>query len=252
MNGLLTETDGLDLRWGNAEAVVKLLEKMAGRTPGIGALMADGVRKAAERIGGNAHEYAIHIHGQEIPMHDPKFEPGLATTYVMDATPGRHTQGSEGSPPPGLGLVVPDRTVQEGRGELHKQCVCYSHVSEAAGICNFGMGTYDYHAVPEFLTAVTGEPWDLDRCMLTGERIAVIRQLFNLREGLNPLHWEVPPRLLGNPPPTEGPNKGIVVQLDVLVQDYLQAMQWDSVTTMPSQERLQALGLAGLVALVPA
>jgi aldehyde:ferredoxin oxidoreductase len=256
MHGLLTpeQADHLDLRWGNAEAMVKLLEKIGERTHGIGEHMADGVRQTAKWVEGDAHEYAIHIHGQEIPMHDPKFEPGLAVTYVMDATPGRHTQGSEGAIPPGLGLQRMDRSVQEGRGELHKQCVCYNHVSATAGICNFGMGTYDYHAVPELLTAVTGEGWSLNRCLLAGERIAVIRHLFNLREGLNPLEWDVPKRLLGIPQQKTGPNANFTVDLPSLIQDYLKAMEWDQHTTWPSRERLATLGLLELVeaGLVPA
>lgn len=239
----------LELYWGNDRAIVELLQRMGERRPGMGELLADGVKVAAARLEQlgypQAHEFAIHIQGQEIPMHDPKREPGLATTYVMDATPGRHTQGGEGSAPKGLPAFkdpIP-REQQGGRGELHKEAVCYAHVSEAAGICNFGYYAYNYRFIPEFLTAVTGEKWDLDRCLITGERIATIRHLFNLREGLNPLDWEVPGRLLGRPPMEEGPHKGFIVELDVMVQDYLKAMQWDPKTTEPNPKRLAELGI---------
>ncbi|MGE5674018.1 MAG: aldehyde ferredoxin oxidoreductase family protein [Mycobacterium leprae] len=244
MNGVLTkeQTGGLELCWGNDRAIVALLQLM-GERKGIGEFLADGVRRAQAYFGEESDAYAIHIHGQEVPAHDPKYGPGLAVTFVMDATPGRHTQGAEESLPPGLNLKAPDRTQQQGRGELHRTAVCLNHVSAAAGICNFGFYTYDFQYIPDFLEAVTGEHWDLHRCLMTGERIADMRHLFNLREGLNPLTWKVPPRLLGRPPLNEGENAGFTVQLESMVQEYLQAMDWDRVTTWPSEKRLTALGL---------
>ncbi|MBT8489593.1 MAG: aldehyde ferredoxin oxidoreductase family protein, partial [Deltaproteobacteria bacterium] len=80
------DTDGLDLTWGNSRAMEELLDRMIHRE-GIGDLLADGVRKAAAKIGKGSEQYAMHVQGSEVPMHDPKFQPGLATTYKMDATP---------------------------------------------------------------------------------------------------------------------------------------------------------------------
>jgi aldehyde:ferredoxin oxidoreductase len=92
-NGLLTKDDvGMELRWGDGDAVVALTEKIVKRE-GIGDLLADGVKRAAAKIGKGAEQYAVHVQGQELPAHDPRFIPGLAVTYRMDATPGRHTQG---------------------------------------------------------------------------------------------------------------------------------------------------------------
>lgn len=243
-NGILTQedTDGLELNWGNAEALIELLRKMAARE-GIGDVLADGVRKAAAAIGKGSEAYAIHIQGSEVPMHDPKFQPGLATTYKMDATPARHTQGHEDMPPVLDGWPEHDKYTYTGKGELHKQCMEMVHVVNAAGVCLFAYMSYDWNFMPDFLTAVTGWDIDTDECYRIGERIANIRHAFNLREGLNPLQFEVPPRLIGDPPQTEGNLRGITVDIDTQVRDYCDAMGWDPVTSVPSRERLLALGL---------
>ena len=232
----------MELNWGNGAALVALVTKMALRE-GIGDVLADGVRKAAEKIGKGSEEYAIHVQGSEVPMHDPKFQPGLATAYKMDATPARHTQGHEDMPPFLEGWPEHDKYTYTGKAELHKKCMEMVHVVNAAGVCLFAFMAYDWNFVPEFLKAVTG--WDLDteECHRVGERIAHIRHGFNLREGLNPVQFEVPKRLIGNPPQTEGNVRNITVDIDTQVKEYCEAMDWDPVTAVPSRERLLSLGL---------
>jgi len=243
-NGILTtaDTDGLELRWGNDRALVALCEKM-GRREGFGAVLADGVKRAAERIGRGSERFAIHVHGAEVPMHDPKFQPGLATAYKLDATPARHTQGHEDMPPFLEGWPEHDKYAWAGKGELHKRCSNMVHVVNAAGICLFAYLSYDWNFVPDFLTAVTGWPIDTDECDRIGERIADIRHAFNLREGLNPIRFEVPGRIIGDPPQTAGNVRGITVDIDTQVREYCAAMDWDPSTARPSRERLRALGL---------
>ena len=123
-NGLITrqQTDGLDLKWGNAAAIVALTEKI-GRREGFGDVLADGVWAAWQKLGRIGTEYAVHIQGEEIPAHDPKFTPGLASTYWLTATPGRHTQGGElvagsGSDGPRDGQI---RLFRPGRGPPHSR-----------------------------------------------------------------------------------------------------------------------------------
>jgi len=243
-NGILTtaDTDGLELRWGNDRALVALCEKM-GRREGFGDVLADGVKRAAERIGRGSERFAIHVHGAEVPMHDPKFQPGLATAYKLDATPARHTQGHVDMPPVLEGWPEHDKYAWAGKGELHKRCSNMVHVVNAAGVCLFAYLSYDWNFIPDFLTAVTGWPIDTDECDRIGERIADIRHAFNLREGLNPIRFEVPSRIVGDPPQTTGNVRGITVDIDTQVREYCAAMDWDPSTGRPSRERLLALGL---------
>lgn len=93
-NGLLTkkDTDGLDLRWGNDDAVIEVLRKMCVRE-GVGDLLADGSKAAAKKIGQGAERFSMEVGGESIPMHDPREDNGWGATYVADPTPGRHTRG---------------------------------------------------------------------------------------------------------------------------------------------------------------
>ena len=138
-NGIITrkDTDGIELTWGNHQALVAMMEKMVKRE-GFGDVLADGVKKAAERIGKGAEKFAVHIGGQELGMHDPKggfFGERMTTAmYHMDATPGRHTTG-----------FGPSQFMQ--------------YVNNAAGLCmHGGMAGNPPKYISGFLKAVTG--WD--------------------------------------------------------------------------------------------
>jgi aldehyde:ferredoxin oxidoreductase len=243
-NGLInkSDTDGVELTWGNHRAIVAMTEKVA-RREGFGAVLADGVKVAAQKIGKGAGKYAIHVQGQEIAAENPCTSFDFATIYIIDATPGRHTQGSEEMHPPGL-LPEFDRKSFSGRGKLHKIGSNFQHSLVCAGFCLFVYLTLPRVDVfTEFMRAVTG--WDIttEELIATGERIANIRQAFNIREGLNPLNFEIPGRVVGKPPPKEGPLAGITVDVDTMVREYLAEMDWDLETAKPSKKKLKELGL---------
>jgi aldehyde:ferredoxin oxidoreductase len=224
-NGILTkdDTDGIELTWGNHRAIVAMTEKIA-RRAGLGDILADGVKVAAEKIGKGAEEYAIHIGGQELGMHDPKLVGMMgnfpAARYQMDATPGRHTAGFG---PESFG----------------------GHITNAAGLCLFGsMGPPGgRNFTLEMLNAVTGWGMSQEELMKAAERIANIRHCFNLREGINPLNWKVHPRIIGDPPQEEGPLAGVTADLEHQVYWCLGALDWDRDTTKPSKQKLMELGM---------
>lgn len=244
-NNILTleDTDGIPMNWGNYDSMIKMTDKM-GLREGFGDVIADGVQKAAERIGGGSEKYAVHVHGQELPMHDPKFEPALGTTYMMDATPGRHTQGQEGLLPPGLDIERGDKYDYTGKGDMHRVSAALLHTVNAAGVCEFAYFTYNIGFLIDFMTEITGKDWNLDECIKAGERIGTLRHAFNLREGLNPLEWDIPSRMIGNPPLTDGSVRGVTVDLQTLMKEYLEAVDWDTTTTRPSDKKLKELDLA--------
>jgi len=244
-NGLITQkdTDGIEMTWGNHKAIVAMTEKLAKRE-GFGAVLTDGVKVAAEKIGKGADQYAIHIQGQELPAHDPKQAFHHATTYRLDPTPARHFQGSEEFHPEGL-LPRFDRKSFSGRGEAHKIGSNFKHAVVCTGMCLFVyMAFPSVDPIAEFMRAVTG--WDVtnDELLETGERISNLRQAFNVREGLNSLEFKVPDRVLGIPPLKEGPLAGITIDEDTLDREYLAAMDWDLKTAKPSKKKLLELGLA--------
>ncbi|MFO7918082.1 MAG: aldehyde ferredoxin oxidoreductase family protein [Anaerolineae bacterium] len=255
--GLLSaeDVDGLEMTWGNAEAIVAMTEKIAERE-GAGDLFADGIRTAWEKLGREGTEYAIEIGGEEVPAHDPKFVPGLATTYTLTATPARHTQGGELVPPPQLefsGDTEPvyegleDKYTYTGKAEVHWRLVTAVEVVNAAGLCLFGWLSYPAEAVPAQLAAVTGWDFDMDKVYEAGERIYTMRHAFNLREGQNPLLRNVPGRLLGKPPQEEGPLEGVTVDMETLNSEFLDFVGWDQETTIPSADTLRDLGMEFLI-----
>jgi aldehyde:ferredoxin oxidoreductase len=246
--GLITKKDtgGIEMTWGNHRALVAMLEKM-GRREGFGDIIADGVKKAAARIGKSAAAAAIHIQGQEVPGHNPIGSYHWPATYIASTTPARHTQGSEGFSQE----LMPefDKSSFGGRGLAHKIGVCSQNALMCSGMCLFVDGALpSKHCMTEFLRAVTG--WDLTTAelLVTGERIENVRQAFNLREGLNLLKFDVPGRILGRPPHQAGPLAGVTIDSATLVNEYLKEMDWDLQTARPSGKKLKALGLDDIAA----
>jgi aldehyde:ferredoxin oxidoreductase len=242
--GIITRSDagGLELDWGNHRSLVALTGKIATRE-GIGDVLADGVRLAAERLGKGAFEFAMHVQGQEIPAHNPIASWPMITTYLTDATPARHTQGSESHHSEGL-LPEFDAGLFSGRGPAHKIGVCFQHALMCCGVCLFVNMTYPHKdVIAEFMRAVTG--WDIDNAELieTGERIANIRQAFNQREGVTLTGYRLPGRAYGQPPHGEGPLAGVTVDKDVMVKEFLKEMDWEPVTGKPSRQKLLELDL---------
>lgn len=245
-NGIITlkETDGIELTWGNHRAIVAILQAL-GERRGFGDVLADGVRVAAERIGRGAERYAVHINGQEPPAHNPKLEYGFASCYRMDATPARHMRWHGAFIPPGLPVPEYEPGAWSGRGEAQKVDVVFNHALESLGLCAFVAATYPHvDTLLEFINATTGWGMTLEELLTTGERIANVRQAFNIREGINPLEYVVSGRLEGRPPLTAGPLAGVTIDQDVINREFLEAMDWDLVTTRPRDRRLISLGLA--------
>ncbi len=226
-NGIITgkDTGGIELTWGNHRAIVAMTEKMVKRE-GFGEILADGVKIAAERIGKGAEQYAIHIGGQELGYHDPKLAGGIgdrsstAARYQMDAAPGRHTAGFG---PGGFSRLL----------------------NNALGVCTFGsMGPPGHrNYLVEFMNAVTGLERSMDELLRCGERIANMRHVFTLREGINPLKLKVHSRIIGDPPQKVGPLADVRAPFDAQNYWNLGALDWDWVTTKPSKAKLLSLGL---------
>jgi aldehyde:ferredoxin oxidoreductase len=132
--------------------------------------------------------------------------------------------------------------------QAHRAFVNITHVLNSAGVCLFGVSTFGYKVLLEQLRAVTGwKEMTEEDFLRMGERIAVIRHAFNLREGLNPLQRNIPGRLVGKPPLTAGPLKGVTLDYATQIRAYLKEVDWDPKTTVPSPAALRALGLEELI-----
>ncbi len=252
-NGILNleDTDGLDLSWGNSEAIVAIVKKIIDRE-GIGDLLADGVKIAAQKIGKGSEKYAIESMGQEIAMHNPRLLNSLAFSYAYDPTPGRHTTASidylemakidknkyiEGFSYP-KGWKKEDKKkvkAQKLTTELHQIISC-------AGLCQF-TSFFGKYPLVEFINAYTGWDISLEELLRSGYRIQTLRQAFAVREGINFGENELPGRVTGHPPDERGPTKGISVEYKQFYRDYCKEMGWNEENGYPLKETLNKLDL---------
>jgi aldehyde:ferredoxin oxidoreductase len=241
-NGIFTkkDTEGIELTWGNGEAIVAITQAIADQT-GFGKILALGSAKAAEKLGKGA-KYLQTVRGIELPMHDPRYSPGFARTYQYDPTPARHVKGGLGIPDFGS----PDE-VKYGygdRGQMDVGVTCHTEIVNTAGLCLFGGFSMPPDAAVRFIGAVTGWDFKEEDLIQTGKRIMNMRYAFNLREGQKLTDDEnaLPKRSIGEPPLKEGPLKGITVDHKKLGAYFCKSMGWDEETLIPTKDSLENLG----------
>ncbi|MDP6438149.1 MAG: aldehyde ferredoxin oxidoreductase C-terminal domain-containing protein, partial [Candidatus Brocadiia bacterium] len=251
-NGVITKADtgGIELTWGNHDAIVEVTEQMASGEGFGGEVLGDGIKKAAERIGKDAERFGMECGGEELPMHDPRCSPGIGASFIVDATPGRHTQWGSwfpeaGMAPPGIGQPEhEDKYAYSGKGPTHKHMSSFGHVVNSAGLCMFASLVTPATDVPNYLTYALGRSFTMENVLEIGERIANLRIAFNLREGVrNKEMYKLPPRVLGRPPLEGGALKGIAIDNDVQIREYYEAMGWNPETGVPKRAVFEHLGL---------
>ncbi|MBT8342579.1 MAG: aldehyde ferredoxin oxidoreductase family protein [Desulfatitalea sp.] len=262
-NGIITKADtaGLELSWGNADAVIELLRRMIQRR-GIGDLLADGVKKAAEKIGAIAQPYAVHAGGQEPGMHDGKMDPLTGLHFSVEPTPGRHTIGAVVnynlsriwefvSWAPKVPAKYPkdkDYAVNEENARKAKANSCLKMILDGAGGCLFAVLTgLNHWKIFDWLNATTG--WDKtpDDYMQIGMRIQTLRQMFNIKHGIDPKTFKMHDRMSGKTPLKEGPLAGIALAIEPSMQSYWKELGWDENSGIPTQQALDHLQLTPLL-----
>jgi len=240
-NGILSKKDtgGIELTWGNAEAIVQTTQEMADQSTEFGKLLALGSAGAAEQIG-KGTEYLVTVKGIELPMHDPKLGPGFSRTYAFDPTPARHVKG-------GLGIVHmqspdPSKYNPEGSGEPDLRATVAQEIINTTGLCLFKDFTGVENIAWKLIPPVTGWDFGEEEEMNAGLRIFNMRHAFNLREGMKPGDLRLPKRSVGEPPQTEGPLEGVTVDHKGFIRNFFEAIDWDETTGKPSRASLEKLG----------
>ncbi len=248
------ETDGLDLVWGNVAAMAAMLQRIAHRE-GFGAILAEGVARAARLIGRGAEAAAFHSKGLELTAYDPRGGMGTALGYAVsprggdftsvyavpeyrwDAEQGRREFGSPRSV---------DRQSTEAKGLLVKRTLTVSAALDALGLCKVPalsvVGDFSLAAEAALAQALTGWPLHAADLLEVGERIVTVERLFNLRHGAGPGDDTLPAlfRQRGLP---YGPHAGATVDVEPMVRQFYQAMGWDD-EGKPTPARLAELRLA--------
>jgi aldehyde:ferredoxin oxidoreductase len=248
----------MDLTWGNADILPILVKQIALRE-GIGNLLANGVRIAAEKIGPMAKEFAVHVKGLEGPAHDPRSGKALAITYATGSRGMCHIQPLEGMAwdrgKLDWGMQkygVPDpntveRWDEDGKGSVVAILQNGLVLPDILGTCKFYMYagvTLDHMA--EMLSELTG--WDItgEELLTVGERTINLQRIFNIREGVEVQDDSLPQRVMAIPSfgKYSSESNCAIQNLDSMLREYYEERDWDTMTGMPSTEKLKELGLA--------
>lgn len=252
-HGVLTkdDTDGLELRFGNHEALLETLKKM-GTREGLGNILAEGVKIAAEKIGKGAEKYANHIKGVEMTGYDIRSLKTAALGYAVSFRGADHNR--HGAYAPDVKGTVNRFKVEKGRGKIVKDIEDLYTIIDSLIVCKFSRGTY-YEAFPDlakYYTLVTGIEMTPEELRITGERINNVGRLFNVREGFTRKDDHLPAKVMSTPIPDEGVAKGSYVsqkELDFLLDDYYEVRGWTK-EGIPTIEKLKEIGLKDLVYIV--
>jgi len=235
------DTDGVDLRFGNAGAMVETVMRAGTVTGRLGELSANGVKRAAEKIGRESEKFAIHVKGLEIPAYDPRAMFGMGLSYARSDRGACHlrpwTVGKEV-----LGHQPPlDPFATQGKAPIVKANTDIIAIVDSMGMCQFmtfAIWDEEMHAM---LNPLTGFNWTKEEFLKIGERINNLTRVFNLREGFLKEDDNLPWRILNEPSP-EGPCKGLTVPLEPMLAEYYRLCGWDA-EGRPKKEKLQELGL---------
>jgi aldehyde:ferredoxin oxidoreductase len=248
-NGVITnkDTEGLDLCFGNHEAMLETLKKI-GTRKGLGDTLAEGVKKAAEIIGKGAEKYANHIKGLEMTGYDIRGLKTAAVGYAVSFRGADHNRhGAYGLD---LGGKVDRFKVEKGRGHMVREIEDLYTVIDSLIVCKFTRGTY-YETFPDLAhlyTVVTGFETSPEELRMSGERISNLARLYNIREGLTRKDDHLPVKVMSTPIPEDTISKGSYItqdELDFMLDDYYKARGWTKMG-VPKIEKLEEIGLSDL------
>lgn len=237
--GLLKKEEiGRSMAFGDVDAIVEFTKKTAYKE-GFGVRLAEGSYRLAESVG--RPDLSMSVKKQEMPAYDGRGAQGMGLEYATSNRGGCHVRGYMTSPEI-LGIPVKmDPLVTEGKAEMLKTFQDLTAVVDCTGIClftTFGMGLPEIGAQ---LRTATGYQYTDDEILTIGDRVWNLEKLYNMAEGFTKSDDTLPPRLLKEPLP-EGPAKGKVCELDVMLKEYYKVRGWDT-NGVPTPEKLRALGL---------
>lgn len=252
--GIITtaDTDGIDLRFGNATALVQMVEKIC-RRDGFGNVLAEGTRRAAKVIGHGAEEFAMEVKGQEFPMHEPRLKQGLGVGYSLSPTGADHCHNIHDQTMPAnspmtdaraLGLNIPPLAFNDigpNKMAFYTVRVNWSSAGNCIGMCNFI--PYGFDRMLELMRGVTGWNVNLYEMIKVGERMNTLCRAFNVREGMTAKDDTLPKRFfeqIGDPTPTTAAlDKDAWIEAK---QFYYSAMGWTE-DGVPTRHKLEELGI---------
>jgi aldehyde:ferredoxin oxidoreductase len=259
--GILTEKDtgGRTLRYGDADAMIWLIEQIASRS-GLGDVLAEGVKRASERIGRGSEKFAFHIKGQELAFHDGRGKTGMAMGFALSPTGADHIetphdvafQGEGVSKLYPMGLYDPVDPLKTDEAKMRFFVIGQKAwgINNVLNLCNFTsvpIHAMTFGRLVEAVQAVTGWDVSLHELVQATERSNVMARIFNNREGFTPKDDTLISRWFEEMP--GGPLKGRRIDPEIfkdLVQLYYDMSGWDA-QGRPTRGKLVELGLYWLL-----
>jgi aldehyde:ferredoxin oxidoreductase len=250
------DIDGIEATWGNAEAAMKLIEKTSTRD-GIGNLLAEGIKKAAKKIGRGSEKYAMEVKGLEVPMHEPRGKKGVGLAYAISARGACHmqafhdtdTEAENVAPEIGISKGLNRHDTSKDKVDMVKKSQDWVAVTNSLLLCTAPAWVgFDYTKptfLVETLNAITGMNFTVNELMTIGERMNNLCRCFNVREGTTRKDDYLPPRFTEEPLP-DGPSKGQRItneELQKMLDNYYELRGWNKNTGIPKREKLIELGL---------
>jgi aldehyde:ferredoxin oxidoreductase len=253
------DLDGIEAKWGDAHAMLALLEKLCKRE-GIGDTLAEGVKGAAAKVGKGSEQYAMHVKGLEIAMHEPRGKKGLALIYTaagargashMEAAHDTAFEADNAVPELGITKGV-SRFSAEGKGETINKAADVRTLINDLDICcfifepAFGRGTMA--RLGELVNALTGWNLTTQELMTMGARANSLARAFNVREGVSRRDDYLPARF-SEPLPSGGSQGHAVTraEMDRMLDDFYTSAGW-SKDGVPTPETLANLGIGWVTA----
>ena len=239
-----SDTGGLKLEWGNKKDLFSLIEKI-GKREGIGDLLAEGVRRGAEKIGEDATDCAIHIKGLELPGYEPRGVKGYALSMATSNIGGSHMYGRPREEFTGKA----DPLTEKEKGELIARVQKEQALDDSLIACTFGNTGLDLNMYSQMLLSATGIKTfeNADHLLKIGERIVCLERCFNVREGFRRKDDTLPQRMISEPLRNAGPATGqLVKDLDCLLDEYYAALGYNQ-DGIPTPEKIRDLELESLV-----
>ena len=262
-NGLIgpEDTGGIELRFGNTDAMLQMIELIAHRQ-GLGNLLSNGSKRAAQTIGKGSIQFAIQVKGQELALHDPRGKVGVGIGYAISETGADHlvtlhdpSLSNSDSFSFKSAKMISEKVVPLPATDLSDQKVAQYWLFEnwiscgkTIGFCFFGPAPRSYMLAPDVLDAVrfaTGWDVTIAELLKIGDRSTTLARIFNMREGFTPADDMLPGRLFT--PLENGPLAGKCIVRDDFVRalhTLYQLKDWDLETGLPTARKLHELDLS--------
>ena len=238
------DTGGIELTWGNKEAMLAMVHKI-GKREGLGRLLSEGVKIAAQEIGGDVKDFAIEVKGLELPMHDPRSVGSLAVLYATYPRGACHRGCSYQLERVGISELGYDKPLerQQDQGKAIMTAIMqdYAGLFNSLKLCQFVIMSLKPTEALQCLNYVTGWNMDLTELLKAGERASNVKRMYNVRVGFTRKEDTLPQRILSEKF-TEGGAAGYLPNLGKMLDEYYQYRKWSN-DGIPLPSKLRELGL---------